>query len=119
MTYLNNSFHEIFLSNCILAADHLFKDTWEDVSLVQIEVDTIKLTESHEICPNEDTKLTSLCLAFFMIAGVTLVLQAYPKLVHFNEIGQDKRYRILEATRRATKEQCLLECYHPTYDKLT
>ena len=103
MTYLNNNFHEVLLCNRILAADNLLKDAWKDNSPVQIEVDTIKLTKSHQICPNKDTKLTSFHLAFFMITGVTLVLQTYPKFVHFNEIGQDKRYRILKATSRATK----------------
>jgi len=103
ITYLNDNFHEILLRNCIFAADYLLEDAWKDYSLVQIEVDAIKLTESHQICPNKGTKLTSFHLAFFLISGVTLVLQAYPKLVHFNEIGQDKRYRILEATSRATE----------------
>jgi len=42
--------------------------------------------------PDEDTELTSFHLAFLMITGVALVQQANPELVHFDKIGQNKKY---------------------------
>ena len=66
-TYLDNDFHEILLSNNILAVDDLFQDAREDGLLVHFQVDPIQLTKSDQIGSNEDAQFTSLHFALFPI----------------------------------------------------
>jgi hypothetical protein len=65
----------------------LFQDSGEDAVLVHLEVYAVELGEPDEIGADEDTEVAALHLAFFAVAGVTLVLQTYPEFVHFDEVG--------------------------------
>lgn len=42
-SYLDDDFHQVLLSDDILAVDHLFHDAWQDCALVHLKVDTIEL----------------------------------------------------------------------------
>jgi hypothetical protein len=65
----------------------LFQDSREDAVLVHLEVYAVELGEPDEVGADEDTKVAALHLAFFAVAGMALVLEAYPEFVHFNEVG--------------------------------
>jgi hypothetical protein len=56
----------------------LFQDSGEDAVLIHLEVYAVELGEPDEVGANEDTEVAALHLAFFTVAGVALVLEAYP-----------------------------------------
>ena len=99
--YLDNHFHEVFLRNDVLAADDLLEDAGEDDALVHVEVDAVELAEAHEVGPDEDAQLAPFHLALLAVAGVALMLQAHPELVHLDEVGEDEGDGVLEVAFRA------------------
>lgn len=86
MTHLNYHLHEIFLGDYVLAADDLLQNARQDSTLIHIEIHTVQLAETNKISANKNSKFASLQLALFPIPGVSLMLQANPKLIHFNKI---------------------------------
>ena len=62
--------------------------------LVGVDINPIKLTESHKVCPHKDTKFLALTLSLLSIPRVTLVLYSYPQLVHLGKVQKHKGYRV-------------------------
>jgi hypothetical protein len=93
-THLDHDFHEVFLGNNILALDDLLENGGEDVILVELQINAVELREANEICADQDTKIFPFGLTLLAVARVTLMLKAYPELIHFDEIGELKGDRI-------------------------
>ena len=100
LTYLNDDFHEIFLRNDVFTVDDLFQHTRQDDGPVHFQVDAVQLTESNQVCAHKNAQLLALHLALLSISGQALVLQADPKLVFFDKVGQDEADGVLQAARR-------------------
>jgi len=54
--------------------------------LVLVDVDRLELTESNEVCADENTQLTALLFTFLTVASVSLMLHAHPQLVHLSKV---------------------------------
>lgn len=84
------------MRNHVLAVDDLLEHAREDGLLVHVEVDAVQLAQADEVGPDKNPELFALELALFALARVALVLQAHPKLVHLNEVGEHERDRVLQ-----------------------
>ena len=71
--------------------NHLLQYQGENVGLIEIQVDAFQLAETNEVCPDENTKLATFLFSDMAVTRVALELQADPKFIHFDEIGEDER----------------------------
>ena len=94
LSHLNQHFHKVFLSYYILAIYNLLQDARHDALRVHIQVKSIELAEPNKVCPYQNTKLPSFQFPFLSFPRVALVLQPYPKFVHFDEVSYHKIDRV-------------------------
>jgi len=80
--------------------DNLFKNGRKNAILVELQINAVELREADEIGADQYAKVFTFGLTLLAVARVTLVLKAHPELVHFNEIGENKGYGILEISCR-------------------
>lgn len=71
-SYLDDAFHEVFLSDGILALHNLLQDWWKNDVLVRGSIDVFKVAQTHEIGSDQQPQLTTLSLTGSAVLGVTL-----------------------------------------------
>ena len=101
-TYLNNTLHEVLLSDGVSTLYHLFQHVGQHLSLVHPGVNGVKLGETDKVCPDEDPQLESLFLSPLPLPRVALVLHADPKLVHLGKVVKDERDGVFNGAILAT-----------------
>src|SRR5258706_4859925 len=63
--HLNHDFHQVLLSDDVLAIDNLLQNTGKDSLLVHIQIDAVELAETDEVCSDEDAQIAPLELTLF------------------------------------------------------
>mmetsp|Transcript_51769 Transcript_51769/g.161094 ORF Transcript_51769/g.161094 Transcript_51769/m.161094 type:complete len:319 (-) Transcript_51769:14-970(-) len=87
---LDDHFHEVLLGNLVLAADDLLQDTGENLCLVHVCIDPLKVREPDQVRAHEDAQVESLSLPPLSVAHGPLMLHADPQLVHLREVVHEE-----------------------------
>mmetsp|Transcript_18110 Transcript_18110/g.43994 ORF Transcript_18110/g.43994 Transcript_18110/m.43994 type:complete len:279 (-) Transcript_18110:451-1287(-) len=87
---LDDAFHEVLLSNLILAIDDLLEDPWKHHSLVHVAVHALKVAQPHKVDPNQNTQVKTLLFPTLTVPDWPLVLHPHPQFVHLGEVEHQK-----------------------------
>ena len=99
--HLNHHLHQILLRDDVFAAHDLLQDARQDVTLVHVEIHAVQLAQADKVGADKNPEVLAFHLALLPVARMALVLQTHPELVHFNKVGQHKRYGVLEVALRS------------------
>jgi len=65
--------------------------------LVLVNVNSLELTEADEVRADKNAQLATFLFTFLTITSVTLVLHAYPELVHLSKVELNEIDRVFNA----------------------
>ena len=58
--------------------------------LINVHIYTFQLTQTNQICTDQNPQFLSFSLSLLFVFGVTLMLHTHPKFVHLSEIQKDE-----------------------------